>query len=125
MTYTLYYDFEDSYDYFAYTVEKSCEDILEYEFKKTFEKDYSNFLLTEEQKKFIKDFEDKCNHNKIHYYDYYTTHNFDFLDWLKDRYYYEALVAQENEFDEDDFDDWWHMLDEDDKRDIYEENNWR
>jgi len=122
-TYTLIYDFEDSYDYFEYTIEKSCEDILEYEFKKTFEKDYSNFLLTEEQKKFIKDFEDKCNHNMIHYYDYYTTLNFDFLDWLKDKYQLEAEEMSQQE--DEDFDDWWSQLSDNDKKEIYEENEWR
>lgn len=123
MKYQLVYNFSDSYDYFEYSVEQSYDDILEYEFKKTFKENLNKLILTDEQKNFIKDFEYKCNHNKIYYYDYYTTHNFDFLDWLKDKYYYEALVAQENELDEDDFDDWWHMLDEDDKREIYNHYN--
>ena len=123
MTYTLIYDFEDNYDYFEYPVRQNVEDILRYEFEKFFKHPYSPFLLTETQKEFIRDFEDKCIHNQIHYYDYYTTHNFDFLDWLKDKYRDEAEEARDSEFDEDAYDDWWYCLSEEDKRDIYNEYN--
>ena len=123
ISYTIYYEDMD----FDYSVEQNYEDIFNYEFEKEFGVKY-NYLteaLYPEHKHFVKDFESKCNKNQIHYYEYYTTHNFDFLDWLKDKYEEDARDAFNDYIDEDEIDDWWYELSEEEKKEIYEENNWR
>ena len=121
MNYELYYHDLD----FVYTVEEDVRDIFKYEFKKKFGLEYDCFResFDDRYKVFIKDFEKQCNSGNIHYYDYYTTHNFDFLDWLKDNYEDEAAQALYEMEDEEDFDEWWYSLDEDDKKEIYD--RWR
>lgn len=115
MVYTLYYG------NFEYTVEQSYGDILAYEFNKAFNLEYTPYtvLCTKEQKDFIEDFDRRWWHNDIHEYDYYTTRNYEFLDWLKARY---ADAVEEAQYiDEDDLvdpDSWWDSLDDEVKDDI-------
>lgn len=110
MQYELYYG------NFPYTVESNPEDILSFEFQKNFNVEYSQYfaLYTDLQKEFIKDFNTKWLNNEIHDYDYYTTLNYEFLDWLKNKYYDDAEEAQGHNVEEDCYtnpDDWWNSLD--------------
>ena len=109
MKYELYYGD------FTFEVEQNYLDILGYEFKNKFNEDYepSYTLYTSEQKEYVKDFETKWLKNEIHEYDYYTTRNYEFLNWLKDKYYDDAEDAQyaEEELENMEPDDWWDNLD--------------
>ena len=110
MQYELYYG------NVPYMVESNPEDILSFEFQKTFRDEYSRChnLYTEIQKEFIKDFNTKWLTNEIHDYDYYTPANYEFLNWLKDKYYNEAEEAQHQGTEEECYtnpDDWWNSLD--------------
>lgn len=115
MEYTLYYD------NYAFVVEQTYQDILEYEFNKRFKEHYDPYytLYTKEQKDFVKDFDYKWLCNEIHCYDYYTSGNFDFLDWLKDKYELAMEQVQYAEsLEELDPDDWWDGLDYATKQDV-------
>lgn len=122
MHYTLYYG------NFEFAVEQNYQDILEFEFSKAFGTEYTPYtaLQTQEQKDFIKDFNYKWMHNEIHEYDYYTSRNFDFLDWLKAHYEDAAEDAQwVDEYEDEDMDpdDWWDGLDYTTKEDVMETYN--
>ena len=113
MKYAIYYgDYE-------YLVEQNYLDILDYEFTKTFYESYDPYytLYNDKQKTFVKAFEYNWLHNNIHEYDYYTTRNYDFLTWLKNKY--ESAAEEVVQYLEDsDPDDWWDSLDDDTKYDI-------
>lgn len=111
MNYTLYYP------NYEYDVEQKYEDILAYEFVKAFNEDIG-FFLTDEQKQFIKDFDYRWNKNEIHEYEYYTTRNYAFIDWLKAKYEDEAEEECGPKYE--DADDWWDSLDYTTKEDIME-----
>ena len=112
------------YGDFEYEVEQNYLDILSFEFEKVFSEEYDPYytLYTPEQQTYVKDFEYKWLHNDIHEYDYYTTRNYEFLDWLKAKYADEAEDAQwtEDEDDDLDSDDWWDGLDYTTKDEIME-----
>ena len=126
MKYVLYYG------NFPYEIDQCYQDILEYEYQRTFNEGYTPYygLCTPEQKDFIKDFDFKWLHNDIHEYDYYTTLNYDFLNWVKEKYeeaaeeaqYAELQAASAEWTEEDDPDDWWGCLSEDEKERILREN---
>ena len=118
MQYTLYYG------NFEFSVEQTAQDILEFEYKKTFGEDYTPYygLMSPEQQLFVKKFNTDWVHNDIHEYDYYTTRNYDFLDFLKEKYEDAAEQAQYSEVEYDDPDEWWDDLDYDDKVNIMESN---
>ena len=111
MKYTLFYnDFE-------FDVEQNYDDILEYEFKNAFTVDINPYFLSDEHKKFVNEFADKVSHGDVHMYDYYTTQNYDFLNWLKEKYESEAEESRyESEYE--DPDDWWDDLDDETKEEI-------
>ena len=114
--------YELIYDAFDHVVEKNYDDIMEYEFKKNFQAEYSCFAFCNaNQRAFVKNFENRRDNNAIHYYDYYTTHNPEFLAWLRDKYEDEARIANEEHL-YDDPDEWWYDLDEDEKIAIMREN---
>ena len=98
-------------------IESSYADILAYEFSKRFNTEYDPDYLfyTEEQKEFVKNFDTRWLKNDIHDYDYYTTRNFDFLDWLQDKYAEEFASYVCEELDPD---EWWDSLDDDMKATI-------
>ena len=115
MIYTL------NYEDYSYDVESNYQDLLEYEFEKEFNIELPFFgFYTDAHRKFIADFDYKWFHNCIHEYDYYTTRNYDFLDWLKSRYADEAEEAYYQELDDMDADEWWDNLDCDTKEHIME-----
>ena len=110
MKYELYYG------NFTYEVEQNYLDILSYEFEKTFNEEYVPYytLYTPEQNAYVKEFETKWLNNEIHEYDYYTTRNYEFLDWLKEKYADDAEEAQyeeESAYEDLEPDDWWYNLD--------------
>lgn len=99
MIYTLYYTFRNLYyndnavneiDY-EYLVQPNFQDILEYEYENKFRKKYAvlSWYLETGSKEFVKELESRWLKNKIDtgllYQDY------DFIDWLKNRYYEKAL----------------------------------
>lgn len=111
MIYTLYYS-----DY-SFDIEQNYKDILDYEYEKVFNEEIG-FFLTPEQKSFIQIFDSKWNKNEICESDYYTTRNYDFLKWLKDKY---ADEAEEANLEDMDADEWWGSLDYDTKESIMEQ----
>lgn len=114
MVYTLYYDD------FEFKVEQNYDDILEYEFKNAFTVDINPYFLSDEHRKFVDEFADKVYRGDVHMFDYYTTRNYDFINWLKEKYESEAEEAryESEESEYEDPDDWWDDLDDDTKEEI-------
>ena len=112
MKYELHYD--SDFGPFTFVVESSFDDILGYEFEKAFGEGYSTLrsgLYSDEQKDLVKTLTAKWDSNDIHDYDYYTTRNPEFIDWLMETYEEEALSAAKSTMKYDDPNDWWDTLD--------------
>ena len=97
MIYTLTY-YPERWTSVDYTVESNYKDILSYEFEKQFHRNYNPVsYLTPEEKQFVKEFDSKWFKNEISEFDYYTTRNYPFLDWLKETYEEAALAEYEED----------------------------
>lgn len=102
MRYTLYYTFNEELDGgrtlwavdYAYDVEQRFDDILRYLYEQKFDKKYSElaWYLEPGAKEAVKGWESAWIQNDIKSYDYYTTMNYPFIDWLKEEYYRDALA---------------------------------
>jgi hypothetical protein len=76
---------------YEFVVEDNLQDIVEYMYELKFNKKYNylNWYLESGSREFIKDLQEKWWKNEI---DTITLHqNFDFKDWIKDKYYLKAL----------------------------------
>lgn len=101
MKYTLYYTFNETLDDdkrlwavdYAYDVEQGFDDILHYLYQQKFNKKYAelSWYLEPGAKEAVKEWEAAWMGNELKYYDYYTSMNYSFVDWLKDEYYADAL----------------------------------
>lgn len=109
MTYKLYFTSSgESYnDYiinlndYEYTVEPNLSDITEYYFEKTFRKPYDSlkWYLEPGARELVREVETKWFKNEIDTITLYR--DYDFVDWLKDKYYLSALnKASLEEIDE-------------------------
>lgn len=102
MNYTLYYTFDETVnghrvfesDY-EYDVEQDFKDILRYLYKRRFDADYDDlsWQLESGAKESVEEWNGKWNRNEIKFWDFYSTGNSDFIDWLKAEYYDDAFVT--------------------------------
>jgi hypothetical protein len=89
MVKTIYYTFdsgENSVVDYEYTVQESLQDVIEYKYYKKYDKPYHPlaWYLEDGAKEFVKEIEDAWLHNTLDMYAIYS--DYDFYDWLKDKY---------------------------------------
>jgi len=76
----------DEYNNITYNLEENLEDIISYEFERKYSKPYNplTYYLEPGAKEFIKFLENDYYNNHLDTFGLY--HNFEFRDWLKDKY---------------------------------------
>ena len=91
MQITLYYDFDGYVDY-PYVIREDLQDIIEYKFEQKYNKKYSHrtWFLEDGASEFVKEVENDYLYNKIDVIELYSF-DFDFKDWLKEKYINDAL----------------------------------
>lgn len=102
MNYVLHYTFDElvngqrvyEADY-EYDIEQDFHDILKYLYKKRFRIEYDelSWQLENGAKDAVAEWNDKWCRNELRAWDFYSTGNWDFIDWLKGEYYDDAFVT--------------------------------
>lgn len=99
MKHTIYYtfdvDYKDAHLYasdYAYYVEDSLRDVVEYSYEKAFNEKFNemSWFLTDGAKPLVEKLEKKYFENTLDFDKYYTF-DWDFKDWIKEKYYDDAL----------------------------------
>lgn len=101
MAYTLHYDFSEhvgggellAVDY-RYPVQESIDDILHYLYEKRFDRDFAelSWYLEPGAREAMREWERAYLKDEIKTYDYYSSLNYEFTDWLHDEYRDDALA---------------------------------
>lgn len=100
MAYTLHYDFQEyvvdgelwAVDY-QYPVQESIDDIMHYLYEKKFGRDFAeiSWYLEPGAKEAMGEWEQAYLKDEIKFYDYYSSLNYEFTDWLHDAHKSDAL----------------------------------
>lgn len=97
----LYYSFpEVNIMAYEYRVEHSINDIVDYEYFKQFHTSLPRYLLTDDEKEFVRSYNNKWWHNEIDEIQYYDF-DFDFIDFLKNKHYNDAYRECIREMEEE------------------------
>lgn len=100
MAYTLHYDFQEyvgdgelwAVDY-QYPVQESIDDIMHYLYEKKFGRDFAeiSWYLEPGAKEAMREWEQAYLKDEIKFYDYYSSLNYEFTDWLHDYHKPDAI----------------------------------
>lgn len=101
MAYTLHYDFQEYVGdgelwavNYQYPVQESIDDIMHYLYEKKFGRDFAeiSWYLEPGAKEAMGEWEQAYLKDEIKFYDYYSSLNYEFTDWLIDEYRDAALA---------------------------------
>lgn len=101
MAYTLHYDFREYVDGgelwavdYRYPVQESIDDILHYLYEKRFDRDFAeiSWYLEPGAREAMNEWEQAYLKDEIKTYDYYSSLNYEFTDWLHEEYRDDALA---------------------------------